>query len=99
MHHIFKISELLTLVLQNHEDDKALLARAARTNSFFKGAALPLLWRRLESIIPLLQLLPPDAVSVQKESENVWTIVSPACTSLPYRSLMSKLVSIEEPYQ
>jgi hypothetical protein len=84
MPHIFHIAELLSLILQYHEEDRKTLARIARTSKLFMRADLPLLWRRMDTIIPLLQLLPNGAVLLERELSfadnpwlgNYWNVVS-----------------------
>jgi hypothetical protein len=71
MHHIFRISELLSLILGYHEDDKQTLAHIARTNRLLMLNALPLLWRSMNTLIPLLQLLPDDALTLERGPSDI----------------------------
>jgi hypothetical protein len=78
MHRVLSIAELLSLILLYHEYDRRTLVRIGGTNKALMLAALPLLWRHMDSIIPLLQLLPNDAVSLERESPGLrrWIFVS-----------------------
>jgi hypothetical protein len=76
MHKLFNVNELLALVLSHLQSDKATLSRVARTNKVFNAAALPLLWKNLPSVVPLLRLLPNGAVTCTQDSEEGWVIVS-----------------------
>jgi hypothetical protein len=77
MHKIFKINELIALVLSHLQSDRATLSCVARTSKLLKAAVLPLLWKDLPSVLPLLRLLPTDAVTCTLDSESGgWFIVS-----------------------
>jgi hypothetical protein len=74
MHHIFHISELIAYVLSYLQDKKATLSCVAQTCGFLQVVSLPILWRDLSSIVPLLQLLPKDAVTIQP-LDGEWFVV------------------------
>jgi hypothetical protein len=77
MHRFFNINELIALVLSHLQSYEPDLSRVARTSKLFNAAALPLLWRELLSVVPLLRLLPDDAVTFTRHHEDDdWVIVS-----------------------
>jgi hypothetical protein len=81
MHYIFKVNELLGLIVFQLSDDGQTLVQLAQTCKLFMAAALPVIWRELPSIAPLLKLLPNDAVSVQRVAQSIfWDIVSALVT-------------------
>jgi hypothetical protein len=77
MHTIFKVNELLALIVLQLSHDGETLVRIAQTCKLFLTAALPIIWRELPSVVPLLKLLPNEAVLVDYDwKTESWTIVS-----------------------
>jgi hypothetical protein len=66
MHSFFGIAELVESLCQQLVDDKDALARLAYTASHFHRPAISLVWADLDSLGPLLALLPADAVRTEK---------------------------------
>ena len=96
MHRCWLIPELSTQILTLYaganlrESDDSLdlqvrrtLAMLARTSRALHGPALDLLWYRMESMVPLLKLLPPELWRMHRS------------TSVP----RGKLVSVRERYR
>ncbi|KAJ6453345.1 hypothetical protein C8R45DRAFT_1083092 [Mycena sanguinolenta] len=59
MHLAWDISELVDLICES--SSKASLAALAQTSSLFREPALDVLWREMDSPIPLLKCFPPDS--------------------------------------
>jgi len=64
LHNAFQISEILSIILENFYDescysiDYSSLASMAETCKLFSAPALAILWRHLDSLIPLLTVIP-----------------------------------------
>ncbi|KAJ6453392.1 hypothetical protein C8R45DRAFT_1083115 [Mycena sanguinolenta] len=59
MHLAWDISELVDLICES--SSQASLAALAQTSSLFREPALDVLWREMDSPIPLLKCFPPDS--------------------------------------
>ncbi|KAF7333286.1 hypothetical protein MSAN_02423300 [Mycena sanguinolenta] len=59
MHLAWDISELVDLICES--SSKASLASLAQTSSRFREPALDVLWREMDSAVPLLKCFPPDS--------------------------------------
>jgi hypothetical protein len=75
MHNIFKVNKLLVQIVLQLSHDSTTLLLMAGTCKLFMTAVLPVIWRELPLIVPLLKLLPNDAISLQIDDVEVWTVV------------------------
>jgi hypothetical protein len=71
MHRALATADLAHMICLHLEDDKTELARLARTNEVFNGTATSVLWKSLNTIIPLLKLFPNEIVFVSKSGAIV----------------------------
>jgi hypothetical protein len=58
VHRALFVSEIITLIFEGLLDEKSTLADCAQTCRIFSGPALDVLWKELDSIHPLQELLP-----------------------------------------
>ncbi|KAG1901054.1 uncharacterized protein F5891DRAFT_979627 [Suillus fuscotomentosus] len=87
MHSIFKMQDILFLIFQmlytliTKEDSGRLGAFAvlATTSSTISEPVLQLLWKKLPSVEPLIDLLPNDLIQRRRNSNGGWKLPSKFC--------------------
>jgi hypothetical protein len=77
MHRVFIISEIFRLICEELGRlggtlGRRTLARVARTCRTFQEPALYVLWYDLNSLLPLIQCMPPDLWKTTRYREGRW---------------------------
>jgi hypothetical protein len=71
MHQALEIPELVNSICRYMiTDDRSSLARIGRTSHALNASAMPVLWESLGSIVPLIKLLPKDAIFVRVSQDG-----------------------------
>ncbi|KAJ7718662.1 hypothetical protein B0H16DRAFT_1608910 [Mycena metata] len=81
MHRCLRVRELVELIFSNCRanpflgPDKKVLARLGRTcKIFYNPALMNLLWRELDSLVPVLRCMPPDLFKVSPGAGGLSTV-------------------------
>jgi hypothetical protein len=70
MHQVFAIPELLYLIFAEISNDDQALLSLARTCRRFHQPSVAILWRNLDSVLPLMKLLPEDSVTFERTEDS-----------------------------
>ncbi|KAG2338810.1 hypothetical protein BDR05DRAFT_675187 [Suillus weaverae] len=84
MHRAFAITELLTHILREVYNDEGLnlrqgikdIARVSQVCKTFRDPALDFLWRNIDSLLPLLRLLPLEIREEHGDKARLSKVVS-----------------------
>ncbi|KAJ7140593.1 hypothetical protein C8R43DRAFT_1131531 [Mycena crocata] len=72
MHHCLNIVEIVGIICSHLENEPRSLTVLARTSRMFEDPALDILWKSLNTLVPLLNCLPSDAVDTSGVSEAAY---------------------------
>lgn len=76
---MFTVNEIILAIFEQvhlAKDDLGHFASLATVNKAVSDVVIRLLWKELPSMMPLIHLLPDDAVTKQRDSSGLWHFVS-----------------------